>query len=414
MNKQNRQDGSAAIFAMTIVVGSGLFIMSQMATRSSLALDREMHNELVAEKAQVKLTLENATTCDTPLPKTCKTGNPIALNSKSGTPLVTVDGMSKIGMWNVKVDCMNDTDNTYGIFVSRQVAQNTFMLDPQTKLPLNWKSVAPLTINCGVQAPDDGVLYHNTCYGTVTGADALPYEVALQCATVPPAAPPPVPWPTQVSIGTVSGSTGGYSGGYNGGSSGTNPYNGGYSGGSSGTYGGSSGTYGGSSGSYSGSSGGYGGGSGGTNGGYYGSGSYGGGGGGGRFAPSFDGFSRSLRGLFNAEPAEFGLHGIKAAFSPYMNFVFDFGYDHGIARQSGSSGSGGGSTGPSNGGSSYGTSGVPGSDAGCVAAGNYCGDNQVDFPACPDGSHVVYRYADRFGWGGMDLSKYTLCKKNAL
>lgn len=41
----------------------------------------------------------------------------------------------------------------------------------------------------------------------------------------------------------------------------------------------------------------------------------------------------------------------------------------------------------------------------------YCSDNQVTFPQCPPGQRIVSRYLDRYGWGGVDLSKYTLCMK---
>lgn len=49
---------------------------------------------------------------------------------------------------------------------------------------------------------------------------------------------------------------------------------------------------------------------------------------------------------------------------------------------------------------------------GCPGSANfYCSDDQVSFPACPSGYRVGIRYIDRFGWGGVDLTKITVCKK---
>ena len=48
---------------------------------------------------------------------------------------------------------------------------------------------------------------------------------------------------------------------------------------------------------------------------------------------------------------------------------------------------------------------------GCVFMDLYCADNQIAFPECPQGFKKTYNYIDRYGWGGIDLSKYTLCEK---
>lgn len=55
---------------------------------------------------------------------------------------------------------------------------------------------------------------------------------------------------------------------------------------------------------------------------------------------------------------------------------------------------------------------VPGTDLGCTFSGKYCGDQQIDYPPCEPGYHSLYRYMDRFGWGGIDISKFTMCEKD--
>jgi hypothetical protein len=50
---------------------------------------------------------------------------------------------------------------------------------------------------------------------------------------------------------------------------------------------------------------------------------------------------------------------------------------------------------------------------GCSIENTYCGDDQREFPLCPAGYKSFFHYSDRYGWGGVDLSKYTLCRKVA-
>jgi len=40
----------------------------------------------------------------------------------------------------------------------------------------------------------------------------------------------------------------------------------------------------------------------------------------------------------------------------------------------------------------------------------YCSDEQIPFLDCPEGYSADYRIIDRFGWAGMDLTKYTYCE----
>lgn len=41
----------------------------------------------------------------------------------------------------------------------------------------------------------------------------------------------------------------------------------------------------------------------------------------------------------------------------------------------------------------------------------YCADDQINFPTCPTGFRVGVRYVDRYGWGGIDMTKITVCRK---
>ena len=47
----------------------------------------------------------------------------------------------------------------------------------------------------------------------------------------------------------------------------------------------------------------------------------------------------------------------------------------------------------------------------CKYAGKYCTEAQRDFPKCPTDYQSVFRYVDRYGWGGIDMTKYTVCSK---
>lgn len=42
---------------------------------------------------------------------------------------------------------------------------------------------------------------------------------------------------------------------------------------------------------------------------------------------------------------------------------------------------------------------------------NYCLEDQIAYPQCPDGYALRKRYSDRFGWGGIDIVKYSNCEK---
>lgn len=53
------------------------------------------------------------------------------------------------------------------------------------------------------------------------------------------------------------------------------------------------------------------------------------------------------------------------------------------------------------------------SGCGSFCAYAYCMDEQRDFPACPSGYHIASTYIDRFGWGGIDFTKYSICLKDA-
>ncbi|MFK7824184.1 MAG: hypothetical protein AB8G05_08505 [Oligoflexales bacterium] len=39
----------------------------------------------------------------------------------------------------------------------------------------------------------------------------------------------------------------------------------------------------------------------------------------------------------------------------------------------------------------------------------YCPDSLESFPTCPAGFHAELEYVDRYGWGGIDYTKFTIC-----
>jgi hypothetical protein len=47
----------------------------------------------------------------------------------------------------------------------------------------------------------------------------------------------------------------------------------------------------------------------------------------------------------------------------------------------------------------------------CIFKSRYCADEQRSFPDCPEGYAGFYRYVDRYGWGGIDYTKYTICRE---
>ena len=41
----------------------------------------------------------------------------------------------------------------------------------------------------------------------------------------------------------------------------------------------------------------------------------------------------------------------------------------------------------------------------------YCPENVVPYPDCPGGFNPTLRGTDRYGWGGLDLTKFTVCER---
>jgi hypothetical protein len=175
------QSGFSALLIVTALLGASLLGLKYMQHRTELELRAEAHQDWIVDKLKVKSSLRSQSDCQLiNLNSGCTIGNTIALPKQSGGILVAANGSTKIGRWNVKVECLAKTPPAYGVLVGSPAGGNGFHKDPLTQKPLVWTKLMSLTEACGSTGAATLLAKSAPCYGAQQGVEPLPPEVTAQ------------------------------------------------------------------------------------------------------------------------------------------------------------------------------------------------------------------------------------------
>ncbi|HYX34499.1 MAG TPA: hypothetical protein VE954_15450 [Oligoflexus sp.] len=179
------QTGSSGLLVVIALLGASLLGLQFVGHRSEQEMRAESHREWRVDKLKVKSALQSQSNCSAVnFTSACAVGTTLALPNKSGGVLVAANGSTKIGRWNVKIECKAKSTTEYWVTAAALDASNTFIKDPLTQKPMAWSDLMPLQDACGSGSADIVLEKSSPCYGTAQGTGPLPAELATASGCV--------------------------------------------------------------------------------------------------------------------------------------------------------------------------------------------------------------------------------------
>lgn len=181
--KKKSEEGAITFVFMLGVVGVSFVIFSTLTQRSQNEFNLASHRDIQSDKEQVLKAFQNIADCPAN-PPPCAANDHLEIKDKTGKMMVARDGMSRIGRWNVRIDCMSgskDKPADYGVMIGRFSPSGEVLNDPLTKKPMSFKKMSSLIEACSLGKSDDTKLLSNICYGAINGKEKLPSGEAKDC-----------------------------------------------------------------------------------------------------------------------------------------------------------------------------------------------------------------------------------------
>lgn len=180
LKKRKSEEGASTFVLMLGVVGVSLVVFSLLAQRAQNELNLTLHRDIQGDKPAVLKAFEHLAACPSN-PPACSVGDRLEIKNKPGKIMVNRDGSSRIGRWNVRVDCQAGGSQKYAVMISRMSPNGEVLADPLTKRPMKWEKLANLDDACTVQKPEETKLMAAICYGALDGKESLPPAEARDC-----------------------------------------------------------------------------------------------------------------------------------------------------------------------------------------------------------------------------------------
>ena len=178
----SREQGSAPLIAVLMMLGICFILTSFLSNQTINEYDAELHQDLNVDRIYVKSAIRSGSNCSTEAEKACVLGQRVKIFTKAGVELVNDKGTSRIGKWNVKVECFQKKAKLeFFVFLSRLDSGGQILNDPLTKKPLDSIELSSLKDICPSSAVDPPKLFGNTCFGFESGTAPLPDSVNKIC-----------------------------------------------------------------------------------------------------------------------------------------------------------------------------------------------------------------------------------------
>ncbi|WP_141735568.1 hypothetical protein [Oligoflexus tunisiensis] len=178
LDVRRSQSGFSGLLLVFAILGACLLGLKYVGHRAEQEMRAEAHREWTVDKLKIKAALKGQSDCkainfETP----CTVGTNIPLQKKSGGVLVAADGSTKIGRWNVQIECAAKSPAAYWVMVAVRDGANAFHKDPLTRKPLGWSELVSLKDVCGTGSADIVLQKSQPCYGGIQGTAPLPPEI---------------------------------------------------------------------------------------------------------------------------------------------------------------------------------------------------------------------------------------------
>jgi hypothetical protein len=172
------QSGFSSLLVVFAILGACLLALKYVGHRAEQEMRAEAHREWTVDRLKVKAALKGQSDCRTiNFEAPCPAGDSLSLQKKSGGVLVAADGSTKIGRWNVRIECAAKSPAAWWVMVAMRNGTNAFHKDPLTRKTLGWSELVSLKDVCGSGSGDMVLQKSQPCYGGIQGAESLPPEI---------------------------------------------------------------------------------------------------------------------------------------------------------------------------------------------------------------------------------------------